>query len=240
MLESYLGLADALLRGGGLEHAVTVYRRVLDHDPENPQARSALAMLEATKAAPAPPPPPEVAPAQSAFIDLGSLILDEPQTRDTRMKVDQAAPIEDEDAAFTEALEQFKRGIDENLDAEDFQAHYDLGIAFKEMGLLDEAIAQFQKALRAPEGRLKTSEQLGVSFYDKSRYAIAEAVLRRAIDSLPGDDEEKIGSIYWLGRSLEAQRRFEEALRYYERALAVDIRFLDVGDRVHRLTSGAS
>lgn len=240
MLESYLGLADALLRGGGLEHAVTVYRRVLDHDPENPQARSALAMLEATKAPPAPPPPPEAAPAASAFVDLGSLILDEPQTRDTRMKVDQAAPIEDEDAAFTEALEQFKRGIDENLDAEDFQAHYDLGIAFKEMGLLDEAIAQFQKALRAPEGRLKTSEQLGVSFYDKSRYAIAEAVLRRAIDSLPGDDEEKIGSIYWLGRSLEAQRRFEEALRYYERALAVDIRFLDVGDRVHRLTSGAS
>ncbi len=238
MLESYLGLADALLRGGGLEHAVTVYRRVLDHDPDNPQARSALAMLEATKATP--PPPVEPAVPESSFIDLGSLILDEPQTRDTRMKVGQAAPIEDEDAAFTEALEQFKRGIDENLDAEDFQAHYDLGIAFKEMGLLDEAIAQFQKALRAPEGRLKTSEQLGISFYDKARYAIAEAVLRRAIDSLPGDDEEKIGSIYWLGRSLEAQRRFEEALRYYERALAVDIRFLDVGDRVHRLTSGAS
>lgn len=232
MIESYLGLADALLRSGGVEHAVTVYRRVLDHDAENGQARSALAMLEATKA-----PPPE--PAQS-FVDLGSLILDDEPVRDTRMKVDQAAPIEDEDAAFHEALSQFKRGIDENIDAEDFQAHYDLGIAFKEMGLLDEAIAQFQKALRAPEGRLKTSEQLGIAFFDKSRYAIAEAVLRRAIDSLPGGDEEKIGSMYWLGRALEEQRRYDEALRFYERALAVDIRFLDVSDRVHRLTTGAS
>lgn len=156
------------------------------------------------------------------------------------MRVDQGAPIENEDEAFHEALTQFKRGIEENIDAEDFQAHYDLGIAFKEMGLLDEAIAQFQKALRSPDGRLKTSEQLGIAFYDKSRFAIAEAVLRRAIESLPGGDEEKIGSIYWLARALEAQRRYEEALRYYERALAVDIRFLDVGDRVHRLTSGAS
>jgi tetratricopeptide (TPR) repeat protein len=170
---------------------------------------------------------------------LGSLIFDEPPSRDTRIRVDQQAPIEDEDAAFHEALEQFKRGIDENIDAEDYQAHYDLGIAFKEMGLLDEAIAQCQKALRAPEGRLKTSEQLGISFFDKGRFAIAEAVLRRAIESLSGGDEDKIGLIYWLGRSLESQRRFEEALRFYERALAVDIRLLDVGDRVQRLTTGA-
>ncbi|MBX3147110.1 MAG: tetratricopeptide repeat protein [Gemmatimonadales bacterium] len=235
MLDSYLGLADALARSGGVEHAMTVYRRVLEHDPDNRAARSALIRLEAALAPPPPPPPP--AP---SFVDLGSLILDEPAVRDTRMRVDQGAPIENEDEAFHEALTQFKRGIEENIDAEDFQAHYDLGIAFKEMGLLDEAIAQFQKALRSPDGRLKTSEQLGIAFYDKSRFAIAEAVLRRAIESLPGGDEEKIGSIYWLARALEAQRRYEEALRYYERALAVDIRFLDVGDRVHRLTSGAS
>ncbi len=235
MLDSYLGLADALARSGGLEHAVTVYRRVLEHDADNVTARTALIRLEAALAPPPPPPPPA-----ASFVDLGSLILDEPAVRDTRMRVDQGAPIENEDEAFHEALAQFKRGIDENIDAEDFQAHYDLGIAFKEMGLLDEAIAQFQKALRSPDGRLKTSEQLGIAFYDKSRFAIAEAVLRRAIESLPGGDEEKIGSIYWLARSLEAQRRFEEALRFYERVLAVDIRFLDVGDRVHRLTSGAS
>ncbi len=241
MLDAYLGLADALLRGGGVEHAVTVYRRVLDHDSGNERARSSLAMLESRRAPPPPAPEPEpVAEPANDFIDLGSLIMDEPLSRDTRMRVGQQAPIEDEDAAFHDALAQFKRGIDENIDAEDFQAHYDLGIAFKEMGLLDEAIAQFQKALRSPDGRLKTSEQLGISFFDKARYAIAEAVLRRAIESLTGGDEEKIGSIYWLGRSLEAQRRYDEALRYYERALAVDIRFLDVGDRVHRLTTEAS
>jgi tetratricopeptide (TPR) repeat protein len=228
MLDAYLNLADALLRAGGTEHALNVYQRVLEHDPGNRQAQSAVAMLSA---------PPEPAGPGGSFVDLGRLILDEPQARDTRIRVDQQAPIEDEDQAFLEALAQFKRGIEENLDAEDFQAHYDLGVAFKEMGLLDEAIAQFQKALRAPEGRLKTSEQLGIAFFEKARYAIAEAVLRRAVDSLPGGDEEKIGLLYWLGRAVEAQRRTDEALRCYERVLAVDIQFLDVGARVHHLSA---
>jgi tetratricopeptide (TPR) repeat protein len=105
------------------------------------------------------------------------------------------------------------------------------------MGLLDEAIAQFQKALRSPEGRLKSSEAVGVAFHDKGRYAIAEAVLSRAVDALPGADDEKIGLIYWLGRAIEAQGRSGEALRCYERALAVDITFLDLSDRIQHLTT---
>jgi tetratricopeptide (TPR) repeat protein len=239
---------------------------VLEHDPGNEQARSALTLLESVAEldqisglpdetfdepappaelpeAPAPAPAPAAAPAQASvpaavpgsFIDLGALILDEQQVRDTRMRVGQAHPIEDEDQAFHEALAEFKRGIEANLDAEDFQAHYDLGIAFKEMGLLDEAIAQFQKALRSPEGRLRTSEQLGAAFFAKGNFAICEAVLRRAVDGLPGADDEKIGLLYWLGRALEAQQRGRDALPLYERALAVDIRFLDLGERVERL-----
>lgn len=251
LVQAYLELADALVRLDAADHATHVYHRVLEHDPANEQARSALTLLEsgtelglslgpaseiaspppAAGLAPAPPP----APAPSQFVDLGALILDEQQVRDTRMRVGQAQPIEDEDQAFHEALTEFKRGIEANLDADDFQAHYDLGIAFKEMGLLDEAIAQFQKALRSPDGRLRTSEQLGAAFYAKGQFAICEAVLRRAVDGLPGTDDEKIGLLYWLGRALEAQQRGRDALPLYERALAVDIRFLDLGERVERL-----
>jgi len=151
------------------------------------------------------------------------------------MRVDQGEPEKEEDVDFRETLTQFKLGIEANLEAGDFQAHYDLGIAFKEMGLLDEAIAQFQKSLKSPEGRLKGSEALGASFFEKGRYGIAEAVLARAVDALAGGDDDKIALIYWLGRALEAQGRKDEALKCYERALAVDITFLDLADRLQRL-----
>ena len=112
------------------------------------------------------------------------MILEEDAPRDTRMRIDRADPKDqDEQREFHEILEQFKRGIEQNLDSEDYEAHYDLGIAFKEMGLLDEAIAEFQKALRSPEGRLRTSEALGICFYEKGQFAIAETVLRRAVET---------------------------------------------------------
>jgi tetratricopeptide (TPR) repeat protein len=268
LIGAYLALADALARMGATDKAMAVYGRVREHDPENAHAIGALAKLREPPgpAAPAPPsapaasagpalpaaetrpagarapePPkqdPRAAASAGAFVDLGSMILDEGSTRDTRMRIDRADPKgQDEQKEFQEILEQFKRGIEQNLDSEDYQAHYDLGIAFKEMGLLDEAIAEFQKALRAPEGRLRTSEALGICFYDKGQFAISETVLRRAVDTVEGGDDAKIGLLYWLGRAAEAQGKEPEAITSYERALAVDIRFMDLRDRMRRLAA---
>jgi tetratricopeptide (TPR) repeat protein len=267
LLEAYLSLGDALARAGAGDKAAAVYSRVQEHDPGNLRAEAALATLasmpavrpprpatrpasaapapEAASAPPAPPPPepPKVVTAGAAgadFVDFGSMVLeDKAAPRDTRMRVDRRDPVgDDEQREFQEILEQFKRGIDQNIESDDYQAHYDLGVAFKEMGLLDEAIAEFQKALRSPDGRLRTSEALGICFYDKSQYAISETVLRRAAETVDGGDEAKIGLLYWLGRAAEAQGKTADAMGAYERALAVDIRFMDLSERMHRLTGG--
>jgi tetratricopeptide (TPR) repeat protein len=297
LIDSYLELADALLRVGAMDKALAVYRRVSEHDPGNQRALAALdalaspeddlppippltpaptsksgsgltqvaeeaehavdAMFEGEaepaappKAAPAPPAaandkkPRKSVPAARApdpvgdFIDLGALVLEDDPVKDTRMRVEDEEPTGDEQKDFQEMLTAFKRGIDENIDAEDFQAHYDLGVAFKEMGLLDEAIAEFQKALRSPEGRLKTSEALGTAFFAKGQFAIAEAILKRAVESLGATDDEQIGLIYWLGRAQEAQGKTEISLSNYQRVLAVDIGFQDVSARMARLSAG--
>jgi tetratricopeptide (TPR) repeat protein len=193
---------------------------------------------------PAPSPPPKRARtpvvSNDDFIDLGSMVREEEsRPRDTRMRVNRREPKDqDEQREFHEILEQFKRGIDQNLDSEDYQSHYDLGVAFKEMGLLDEAISEFQKALRAPEGRLRTSEALGIAFFEKGQYAACESVLRKAVESLDEGDEAKIGLLYWLGRASEALGKEADAIASYERAMVVDIRFLDLSQRMQRLGAG--
>ena len=164
------------------------------------------------------------------------MIFEETAPRDTRMRIDRREPEdEDEQREFKEILEQFKRGIEENLESDDYEAHYDLGVAFKEMGLLDEAISEFQKALRAPEGKLRTSESLGVCFFEKGAFGVAESILRRGLDLEATGDQERLGILYWLGRALEEQGKKAEAKDLYGRVFAVDIRFMDVGDRARAL-----
>jgi len=244
LLDSYLALGDVLVRVGALDKAAAVYGRVLEHDPGHMMAQAALESLapveeEPPRPAPTAPPAPAVTPSppaaeQKDFVHLGDLVMDQ-KSKDARIRIDRTQPTGDEAQDFAEILQEFRRGIDENIEIEDYQSHYDLGIAFKEMGLLDEAIAEFQKALRAPQGRLPTSEALGVSFFEKEQFPVAEAILKRAVDALPGLDDEKIGLLYWLGRAREEQGKVPEALTCYQRAMAVDISFMDIGERVLRL-----
>src|SRR5438105_495469 len=252
LIEAYVELADTLLRGDLPDKARAVYQRVAEHDPGNARATAALAML--APVAPPPPPPKAKTPARGAeqktaardaklkvrdeatdsgeFVDLSAMILDEEMPeRDTRMKVADEEPTGDEEQDFQDMLQRFKQGIDENIDEADFQAHYDLGVAFKEMGLLDEAIAELQKALRAPEGKLRSSEALGVCFVEKGAHVVAESILRRALDLPASGDQERLGILYWLGRALEEQGKRVEARDLYGRVFAVDIRFKDVGAR---------
>jgi tetratricopeptide (TPR) repeat protein len=253
----------ALARVGGEPPKAPPPERPRKAEPPPPQEPRPSAKPTAAAPPPraAPPPAKPVAPAPApaapapapvagkrekaaaasdeGFIDLGSMLRDESSQRDTRMRVNRREPKDqDEQREFHEILEQFKRGIEENLDSDDYQTHYDLGVAFKEMGLLDEAIAEFQKALRATEGRLRTSEALGTAFFEKGQYAVCESVLRRAVDKLDGSDEAKIGLLYWLGRASEALGKRADAMASYERAVAVDIRFMDLSERIHRLTAG--
>ena len=259
LIDAYLELADTMLRTDLPDKARAVYQRVTEHDPGNERAQAALAMLAPAARRPAAPvlkekvkearvlpremtpmvrdePAAAMEPAESEFVDLGALLLqDDEPVRDTRMKVADEEPTGDEEKDFHDMLARFKQGIDENIDEADSQSHYDLGVAFKEMGLLDEAIAEFQKALRAPEGKLKTSEALGACFLEKGAFVVAESILRRGLDLPASGEQERIGVLYWLGRALEGQGKKVEARELYGRAFAVDIHFMDVGERVKAL-----
>ena len=253
LIDAYLELADALLRSDLPEKARAVYARVAEHDAKNERAKAALSMLAPAVATPAPAGKPEgkvkakdakmkvrdEAGADGDFIDLGSMLNDDddddtPQ-KDTRLRVQDEEPTGDEEQDFQDMLARFKQGIDENIDEADFQSHYDLGVAFKEMGLLDEAIAELQKALRAPEGKLRTSEMLGICFFEKGAFGVAESILRRGLDIPASGDQERLGVLYWLGRALEQQGKKADARELYGRVFAVDIRFLDAEQRVKAL-----
>lgn len=170
----------------------------------------------------------------SDFVNLADL-LGEDETKDTRMTVGEPVRSGDEDADLQRILREFRAGIEQTIPHEDAETHYDLGIAFREMGLIDDAIAEFQIALRSPARRLEATEALGGCFVTKGDPAIARTVLLQGIAGQGASDDALRGVLYLLGRAEETLGARDEAVRYYQRVYAVDIRFRDVAARLQTL-----
>ncbi|MGD8278395.1 MAG: tetratricopeptide repeat protein [Gemmatimonadota bacterium] len=174
--------------------------------------------------------------AEEEFVDLSAMLgIGEEGEKETRWFIEESEPTGDEDHDFAELLTQFKEKLAEHIAHDDFGAHYDLGIAFKEMGLLDEAIGEFQVALRGNGNRLRILEELGHCFFLKDNHTVAIKVLRRALELDTDDELEMIGVYYYLGRAYEEQGESDQARDAYERVVGLDINFQDVADRMARL-----
>jgi len=258
--EAYLALADALLRDGQSERARAVYKRVLDIVPDEIRATAALETFmpapsappdaPAARATPSKPkrytgaiesvPPSEskpvpapVAGGDDDFVSLGDWLREDEGPKNTRMVVEEKEPTGDEQADFADMLKKFKQGVAENVEDEDHESHYDLGVAFKEMGLVDEAIAEFQKALRGTANRVRTYEALGQCFLEKKQLPVATTILQRALNEPGIGDEQLVGVLYLLGYINESLGKPADAKPFYERVFGVDIQFRDVGDRLN-------
>ncbi len=174
------------------------------------------------------------------FVDLADWLREEPGQRSTRMVAKDDKRVGDEQADFTDMLEKFKAGVAANVDEEDFDSHYDLGVAYREMGLLDEAIAEFQKALRGAAHRIRSYEALGQCFLDRHEYDVAIGVLSKALREQELEDEDQIGMLYLLGLASEGNRQPRDAAAYYQRVVAIDIDFRDVGARLKKMSKAAA
>jgi tetratricopeptide (TPR) repeat protein len=187
---------------------------------------------------PTPEPEPEPAATPSSdYVDLGSMIFgDEPDgPKDTRFKVQYQEPSGDETADFQKMLSQFKEKVSENLDAGDVRAHHDLGTAYKEMGLLDEAISEFQAALRASADHLPTYELMGQTFLEMGKHEAAVKSLERALKARTTVEDELVGIYYYLARAYEHLGKDDSAVEYYDRVFSLDINFMDVTERLRAL-----
>ncbi len=231
LAEAYLGLAECLQRAGQETRAKAVFEQALSTDPTNERAKAALGQLEGETVAEA---AQEVSSAES-YVDLGSMLLGDDEEKTTRFVVAYEEPTGDESADFQRMLSQFREKVSENIGADDATAHYDLGTAFKEMGLLDEAIAEYQQALRASADHLPTYELLGQTFLEKSEPEAALRSLTRALDAPYEVEDELMGIYYYLGVAYEAVGNKDQALEFYDRVFSLDINFADVTERLRAL-----
>jgi tetratricopeptide (TPR) repeat protein len=141
-----------------------------------------------------------------------------------------------------EVFQEFRSDLGEMGDEdEDLETHYNLGIAYREMGLLDEAISEFQKVAKAVKSgkpfryAMQCSTLLGLTFIDKGEPQIATVWYSRALE-IPGLDQETILALrYDLGLAQELAGETRDALSSFRQVYAVNIDYRDVAERIATL-----
>jgi tetratricopeptide (TPR) repeat protein len=143
---------------------------------------------------------------------------------------------------LAEVFQEFRTELGElGEEDEDLETHYNLGIAYREMGLLDEAIGEFQKVAKAVQkGKpfryaMNCSTMLGLSFMDKGEPKIASIWYQRALE-VPGLEQEAVLALrYDLGMALENAGESKQALDSFRQVYAMNIDYRDVADRIAEL-----
>ena len=194
--------------------------------------------------------PAQAPVAQAAAAATGALgtktqpVRPEPQ----RFQVPPAQPVspQKESVAGVDLANIFgelKQELEEETVAadEDPETHYNLGVAFREMGLLDEAIGEFQKVTQAADHGhpfsqlMQTYTWLAQCFLDKG---IPEAAIRwyETALKLPSiDSETRTALHYELASSLESAGNKSAALKNFLEVYGSNIDYRDVGERIKAL-----
>lgn len=164
------------------------------------------------------------------FFDLRGAILEEPES--------EAAPAEEEvDELFENTFLPPKKEIKTDIDVEDPDSHYNLGIAYKEMGLLDDAVKEFDKAMKEPSLVVSCLTLKGICLGEKRAFARAESVFKEALTAHSLADAERMGLHYELGLLYESWGRAREAHESFKAVASVDPFFRSAGEKV-RLLAG--
>ena len=194
---------DVLLAREKYAEAKVQFERVLAFDPHNVKSHSRLKRLKTIAGVKDAsfgelvPTPSEVEGAQVTIRD------DESSTSQSALDLNQI-------------LDEFRAAVVERIPADDSQSHYDLGMTFKEMGLIEEAAVEFETASQNEENRLASMEMLAECYLHLNR---AEEAIQLYEQILVQEESSNVQTFLQLGRAREALGQWDQAAEEYNQVL---------------------
>lgn len=147
------------------------------------------------------------------------------------------------DAGLAAVFDEFRAAVEEKepLPTADYETHYNLGLAYKDMDLLDDAIEEFQAAANAASPRDGTSRYLqccnliGHCFMNKSMGRLAAMWFQKGLDA-PGHTEDEYQALrFELGTAYEQMGNLDQALDVFTEVYGIDVSYRGVANKLREL-----
>jgi tetratricopeptide (TPR) repeat protein len=148
------------------------------------------------------------------------------------------------DPGLAAVFDEFRNSVEEDEETEtaaDYETHYNTGLAYMEMGMLDLAVEEFQTAITtvAPaDGTphyLQCCNLLGHCFMQQAMPRAAVLWFKKGL-AAPGHDEEEYQALrYELANAYEQLGDIDRALDTFQEVYGIDISYRGVADKLREL-----
>jgi tetratricopeptide (TPR) repeat protein len=242
-LESGLEEAEFFATRGLYDDARTILEEQLVRLPNHPLLVERLAELDAqergTPGGSGTRPSPAAGVTEDRSFDIAASLgaLDEPGVGERRSDVGAprfAGP--DQQVDVDEVFAKFKEGVARQIGVDDAQSHYDLGVAYQEMALFDDAIREFETAARDPRRACNCQSMIGMIQLERGNLNEAIDAFISGLQAPDATKEQEASLCYEIGAAYEVKRMSKQALEHFQRAARLIPAFRDVQERIRRLT----
>ena len=172
---------------------------------------------------------------ESDFFDLAAEL--ERELDDDELSLEDGIIVQPQEQTLEDIIEGFKQGVAENLSPEDYDTHYNLGIAYREMGLLDEAIGEFQLASKDSRYLVDCSSNLGQCFLEKGLPELAVRWYRKALEAPNVSDEASLGLLYDMADAYLSTGDNDSAYKTLVEIYGLNSNYRDVTAKLQELRS---
>jgi len=208
-------------------------------DPEVAERRLGLkakgVLLEEVVAVTDEPAPEELfADEEESYVDLAKEL--ERELAEEEAMVDEATGRGKEEALLEEVFKEFQKGVEKQLSDSDTDTHFNLGIAYKEMGLLPEAIREFQVASRDLNLFVESCSMVGVCYVEQGMWNEASEWYEKALTAEDLSDDAEMALRYDLAGALESAGEHDRAVGLFEAIAAANPAYRDVSGRLSVLS----
>jgi tetratricopeptide (TPR) repeat protein len=130
---------------------------------------------------------------------------------------------------------EFKKGLETELEDKDHETHYNLGLAYKELGFIDDAIKEFQVSRKDPKTFIPSSSMLSICYKEKGLYAQAIEVLINTLEKMEKQDESYWAMKYDLAEAYEKSGNLKEAFHTYTEVYGWNAKFRAVSGKIDQI-----
>jgi hypothetical protein len=137
-----------------------------------------------------------------------------------------------------EVFDEFKKGVEEKIGKEDYDTRYNLGIAYKEMGLIEEAIHEFLISSKHQAKFFDSAGLLGMCFREKGMYDEAIGWFDKGMEFPGRETEEYLALKYEMIITYRLKEDYDSAIRVAEEILGTNAKYRDTAKLLEELKSG--